>query len=48
MYDVKCYRLACDFLEDHPEIDTNKNRQELAQEIQDSIETWIDIQENPK
>lgn len=37
-YDQKCYDLAEAFLEDEPELNTEKNRDELAQAIQDVIE----------
>ena len=40
-YDPKCYDLAAAFLEDEPELATEKNKCKLAQHIQDTIEDWI-------
>lgn len=42
MYDVKCFELASQFLDDEPEIKTDANVSELAQRIQDSIEQFIE------
>ena len=41
MYDVKCSRLAQDFLYDHPDKWNVKNIEKLAQAIQDEIESVI-------
>lgn len=41
-YDIKCAQLANDFLEDHPAVNTLTNQQQLAQEIQDAIEGFIE------
>lgn len=42
MYDPDCYTLAESFLSDAGiEINTDANRRELAQEIQDIIEAFI-------
>ena len=40
-YDEKCYELALMFLSDHPCLNTDKNADELAMEIQGHIEDWI-------
>jgi hypothetical protein len=39
--DSKCYDLAVDFLADEPTLDTEDARKELAQEIQDAVESWF-------
>ena len=41
MYDSKCFDLAVAFLGDHPELDTEINRDQLAQDIQQAIENFI-------
>ena len=41
-YDPKCLQLASDFLEDHPTINTEERRKELAQFIQTEIEEQIE------
>lgn len=44
-YDVKCYDLACDFLSDEPserQMNTEANRDRLAQVIQDAIEAELE------
>jgi hypothetical protein len=41
-YDTKCYELAEAFLSDEPEIDTEKNRDLLAKDIQQAIEDFIE------
>jgi hypothetical protein len=41
-YDNKCYELAEAFLSDEPEIDTAKNRDQLAKDIQQVIEDFIE------
>ena len=41
-YDAKCYDLAKAFLADEPQIDTEANRDDLAQSIQDVIEQAIE------
>ena len=41
-YDPKCYQLASVFLEDHPGINTEERRAELAQFIQTEIEEQIE------
>ncbi len=46
MYDPKCLDLATTFLEDHPKLNTEKNRDALAQEIQRAIEDWISYEED--
>jgi hypothetical protein len=40
-YDEKCYELALAFLGDHPTINTDEMADELAMEIQESIECFI-------
>lgn len=40
-YDHKCYELARDFLSDEPDLNTEANRDDLAQSIQDAIEATI-------
>lgn len=40
-YDTKCYDLAEAFLEDTPHLNTEKNRDELAQLIQTTIEDQV-------
>ena len=40
-FDPKCYDLATMFLSDEPEIDTDGNRNFLAQRIQNEIECTI-------
>lgn len=42
-YDQSCYDLAAAFLVDHPEKNTEVNRDELAQHIQTEIEDWIEF-----
>lgn len=41
-YDIKCFYLAVDFLDDHPAIQSDSNAKKLAQEIQTTIEEWIE------
>jgi hypothetical protein len=41
MYDIKCFELAVQFLEDHFDPVPLTKAQELAQEIQDAIENWL-------
>lgn len=41
-YDEKCYELARQFLLDEPGVNTESNCRELAQDIQDAIEDFID------
>jgi len=41
-YDKKCYELAAAFLEDHPDINTEQNRKDMAQNIQTEIEDCIE------
>ena len=41
-YDSKCYQLAREFLDDEPGLNTIENAKELAQEIQDVIEDFVD------
>ena len=45
-YDVKCERLADAFLEEYRV--TDQKKQELAQEIQDTIEDYIRFEVEPK
>jgi len=40
-YDQSSYDLAESFLEDEPELNTEENRKELAQDIQRAIEDFI-------
>jgi len=40
-YDPRCFDLAEMFLSDNPTINTGNRKQELAQHIQDEIESWI-------
>jgi len=42
-YDRKCYALAAAFIEDHPELRAKTS--DLAVEIQETIDTWIDDQQ---
>lgn len=42
-YDQSCYDLAAAFLADHPEKNTEANRDELAQHIQTEIGDWIEF-----
>jgi hypothetical protein len=42
MYDIKCFELAAQFLEDHFDPVPLTKAQELAQEIQDCIEAWLE------
>lgn len=42
-YDQSCYDLASAFLVDHPDKNTESNRDELAQHIQTEIEDWIEF-----
>jgi hypothetical protein len=39
--DSECYDLAVHFLADVPTLDTEDARKELAQEIQDAVESWF-------
>ena len=41
-YDSKCYDLAREFLDDEPGLNTIDNAKELAQDIQDAIEDFIE------
>lgn len=43
MFDAKCYDLATAFLADQPELDSEENREGLAQEIQDLIEDRLAV-----
>ena len=43
MFDPKCYELAAAFLSDHPDKDTQENRETLAQHIQEQIEEMIEF-----
>lgn len=47
-YDSRCYDLAALFLSDNPDKNTEANRDELAQHIQDEIESWIEYILKPK
>lgn len=40
-YDTKCYDIAEAFLSDEPSINTDVNRNALAQEVQTCIEDFI-------
>ena len=40
-FDSKCYDLAEHFLEDEPTLKTEEMKNQLAQEIQDAVESWI-------
>ena len=42
MFDPKCYDLAVEFLADQPSLDSEANRELLAQAIQDTIEGVIE------
>jgi hypothetical protein len=44
-YDKKCYELAAAFLSEEPGLNSENNRSELAQIIQDDIEDFIDMAE---
>jgi hypothetical protein len=41
-YDTKCYELAEAFLSDEPGLDTGKNIDQLAKDIQQVIEDFIE------
>ena len=41
-FDSKCYDLAEHFLSDEPALQSERNRNRLAQAIQDAIEDWIE------
>lgn len=41
-YDQKCYELAREFLQDVPGVNSEKNCRELAQDIQDAIEDFLE------
>lgn len=41
-FDTKCYDLAVEFLDDEPGLNTIDNAKELAQDIQDAIEEFIE------
>jgi hypothetical protein len=41
-YDVRCHDLAAVFLEDHPDLNTDAGRAQLARHIQGEIESEID------
>jgi hypothetical protein len=41
-YDIKCFELAAQFLEDHFDPVPLTKAQELAQEIQDAIDIWLE------
>ena len=43
-YDTKCWDLAAEFLEDEPGLLNEKNQGQLAQDIQDAIEIFIQEQ----
>jgi hypothetical protein len=43
-FDTKCYDLAELFLEDHPMINNERRRKELAQDIQNTIEAYIEYE----
>lgn len=45
-YNPKSYELAIDVLFDYPELDNTENRDELASEIQETIENWIEDNTN--
>lgn len=47
MFDETCYNLAAEFLEDHPDprLDSEANRNTIAQAIQDVIEAEIYVLE---
>jgi hypothetical protein len=46
-YDSRCYDLAALFLAETPDIDSEANRDALAQRIQTTIEDWIGYEEGP-
>ena len=43
-FDAKCYELAKAFLSDEPTLDSEESRADLAQDIQNTIEDWIEDQ----
>ncbi len=43
-FDSQCFDLAELFLEDHPIINTERRRNELAQDIQNTIEAYIEFE----
>lgn len=47
-YDPKCYDLAERFLEDHPAINNEFHRDELAQSIADAIASYIEAATEPE
>lgn len=40
-FDPKCATLAAAFLADHPNLDTQRNQDALAYEIQQAVDGWI-------
>jgi hypothetical protein len=46
-YDIQSYNLAAAFLSDIPSLDTEANRNELAQLIQTTIEDFISFAAKP-
>jgi hypothetical protein len=40
-FDSECYDLAVHFLQDESDLDNEDRRKELAQEIQDAVESWF-------
>lgn len=42
LYDPKCYDLAAEFIDDLTPMDRDKLRDELAEEIQKTIENFLD------
>ena len=47
-FDTKCYDLAAAFLEDEPELNTEQIRNELAGDIQQCIEDYIEFKKTPR
>ncbi len=45
-YDQRCYDLAELFLEDQPQLNTERRRDELAALIQSTIEGWINCEDS--
>ena len=41
-YDPECYKLAEHYLAREPDIDSAYTREELASEIQELVEAWLD------
>lgn len=45
-YDPKCYDLAEAFLSDEPTLNTSQNRDQLASDIQQAIEDFLELEKS--